>query len=204
MRSSSYQKRLNTKIPRWQKASPEVSMPAGAFIQREHPLEALYEKNRKQKDILKLILHGETVEAIAARLNVSKYEVRRVVALLINLLGVKKIENINDEIIIIFIDEMGVGVRSKYLASALVCNHIVSYIATGWNFLILKSAPTAVRDTIGGVKGKKVLVITDDYEAYADAVFTVFPDAIHEGNSTASGVSYMFTLLIMDVRGRSL
>ena len=153
--------------------------PNGHSFNENTSLEAIYEKYRKQKEILKLILRGETVEAIAAKLNVSKYEVRRVVTMLIDLLGTKKIENIHDEIIVIFMDETGAGARSRCLVSALVCNHIVSYIANGRNFLTLNSALTAVRDAIGNVDGKKILVITDGYEAYVDAVFTVFPNAIH-------------------------
>ena len=153
--------------------------PRGHSFNENTSLEAIQEKNRKQKEILKLILRGETVEAIAAKLNISKYEVRHVVTLLVNLLSVERIENVSDETIVIFMDETGVGVRSRCLISALVCNHIVSYIANGRNLLTLKSALDAVKRIIGETNDKKILVVTDGYESYVEAVFTVFPNAIH-------------------------
>ena len=142
-------------------------------------LEAMYSALQEQRDILHLVLRGEVEEAIAIKLDVSKYKIKQVIESVANLLEVEEIDEIKDTLIVMFIDESSAGARSRCLISALVGNHIVSYIADGRNFLTIKSALESIKKALGDVYDKKIIVVTDGYEAYVDAVFTVFPGAIH-------------------------
>ena len=157
-------------------------------------LEAINTRVENAKTILNFLLSGDSERSISSRLGVSIYKVRKIVSAFVNRIKVITSRNplIDAGPVVIYIDEASSGVNGKCIIAAKVNDYDYLLVADGRNFLTIYSALMHIRENIASPDERDIIVVTDGYESYIDAVRAVFPHAIHIRQfHTARGVIYV-------------
>ena len=157
-------------------------------------LEAINARIENAKTVLNFLLSGDSERSVSSKLGVSIYKVRKVVSAFVN--RIKVITNRNLLIdagpVVIYIDEASSGVNGKCIIAAKVNDYDFLLVADGRNFFTIYSALMHIREHIVSPDERDIIVVTDGYESYINAVRAVFPHAVHIRQfHTARGVIYV-------------